>query len=140
MKTIICVLSLVFALSLSNAQTTSTSNSKVSISYSSDEPGEGNYRVNISISNTEDMYTLKASFPSSKTGKLKQFLKDHLTPEMTKNGTTSTWKYNTKGETGYVVKLKRGKLNVFMDKEFVSADLVEDLIDMFQDLKEIITQ
>ncbi|WP_438423155.1 hypothetical protein [Aquimarina macrocephali] len=138
MKTIICVLSLVFALSLSNAQT--TSNSKVSISYSSDEPGESNYRVNISISNTKDMYTLKASFPSSKTGKLKQFLKDHLTPEMTKNGTTSTWKYNTKGETGYVVKLKRGKLNVFMDKEFVSADVVEDLIDMFSDLKDIVKE
>ncbi|WP_024769043.1 hypothetical protein [Aquimarina macrocephali] len=138
MKTIICVLSLVFALSLSNAQT--ASNSKVSISYSSDEPGEDNYRVNISISNTEDMYTLKASFPLSKTGKLKQFLKDHLTPEMTKNGTTSTWKYNTKGETGYVVKLKRGKLNVFMDKEFVSADVVEDLIDMFSDLKDIVKE
>lgn len=138
MKTIICALSLVFALSLGNAQT--TSNSKVSISYSSNEPGDSNYKVSISISNTEDVYTLKASFPSSKTGKLKQFLKDHLTPKMTNNGTTSTWKYSAKGETGYVVKLKRGKLNVFMDKEFVSADLVEDFIDMFNDLKDIVKE
>ncbi len=138
MKTIICLLSLVFSVSTGTAQ--KSSNSKVSINYSSDEPGENNYKVNISISNTNDTYTLKASFPIAKTEKLKEFLKDHLDSKMTKNGTGYTWIYATKGEIGYTVKLKKGKLNIFMDKEAVSADLVENLIDMFSDLKDIVKE
>ncbi|MBQ4822502.1 hypothetical protein [Aquimarina sp. MMG016] len=138
MKTIICALCLVLAVSVGNAQ--KSSNSKVSISYSSDEPGDKNYKVNISISNNDDLYTLNASFPNSKTEKLKRFLNDHLDAKMTKKGNTYQWDYLNEGEIGYNVKLKKGKLNVFMDKEYVSIDLVEDFIDMFSDLKEIVKE
>ncbi len=139
MKTIILAVTLsVFTFSVSNAQ--KSSKSKVSISYSSDNPKDTNYKVNISISNTEDIYSLNANFPNSKTEKLKQFLKDHLTPEMTKTSTGYMWKYNTKGETGYSVKLKKGKLTVFMNKEFLSADFIEDFIDIFTDLKDIVKE
>ncbi|WP_271766864.1 hypothetical protein [Aquimarina algiphila] len=138
MKTLIYFASLILAISIGNAQ--SSSNSKVSISYSNDEPGEKNYKVNISISNTDDIYSLNASFPSAKTEKLKRFLKDHLDTKMTKNGTMSTWNYVTKGEMGYTIKLKKGKLNVLLNKEHISVDLVENLIDMFSDLKDIVKE
>ncbi|WP_159025528.1 hypothetical protein [Aquimarina sp. Aq78] len=45
---------------MSNTQT--TSNSKVSISYSGDESGEGYYRINISITNTEDLIDMFDDF------------------------------------------------------------------------------
>lgn len=138
MKLIICTLCLVLAVSIGNAQ--KSSNSKVSISYSSDEPGDKNYKVNISISNNDELYTLNASFPNSKTEKLKRFLNDHLDTKMTKKGTTYQWDYLNKGEIGYTIKLRKGKLNVFMDKDYVSIDLVEDFIDMFSDLKEIVKE
>ncbi|MDY8136387.1 hypothetical protein [Aquimarina sp. 2201CG5-10] len=136
MKTIICTLSLLLAISFGNAQT--SSNSKVSINYSSDEPGDRNYKVSISISNTDDVYTVNAKFPGSRTEKLKNFLKDHLETKMKKVNSSYNWNYYNKDEMGYKVKLKRGKLSVFLDKEFVSVDLIEDFIDMFSDLKEVI--
>ena len=80
MKTIILAVTLsIFAFYVGNAQ--KSSKSKVSISYSSDNPKDTNYKVNISISNTDNLYSLNANFPDSKTEKLKQFLKSHLTPE-----------------------------------------------------------
>ena len=59
---------------------------------------------------------------------------------MTKIGTGYTWKYKVKGETGYTVTLKKGNLNVFMDKEFLSADFIEDFIDIFTDLKDVVKE
>lgn len=138
MKTIISIFSLVLAISFGNAQT--TSNSKVSIVHSSDKPGDTNYKINISISNTEDIYTLNGTFPKSKTEKLKQFLNDHLTPKVIKNGTMYTWKYEIEGDTGYAIKLKKGKLNVSMNKQLISADMVEDLLDIFTNLKEVLKE
>lgn len=139
MKTIILVVALsVFAFSVGKAQ--KSSKSKVSISYSGDNPKDTNYKANISVSDTEDTYSLNANFPNSKTEKLKQFLKDHLTPEIAKDGTGYTWKYKVKGETGYAVTLKKGRLNVFMNKEFLPADFIEDFIDMFTDLKDIVKE
>ncbi len=138
MKTIICILSIVFATAVGNAQ--KTSNPKVTISYSNDEPGDKNYKVNISITNNDDLYTLKASFPTSKTEKLMKFLKGHLETEMTKNGSGYTWIYTVKGNVGHTVKLKKGKLDVFVDKKYISADLVEDFIDIFSDLKDIVKE
>lgn len=138
MKTIICTLSLVLAFSFLNAQ--SSSSSKVSISSYSSDDHKKNYRISISITNEEDTYQVIASFPEEKTEKLKRFLKDHLETNMTHSGSSYYWHYKNKGETGYKVKLKRGKLNAFLDKELVSLDMVEDFMDAFQELKEVVKE
>ncbi|MEW7291708.1 hypothetical protein [Aquimarina sp. 2304DJ70-9] len=138
MKTVICIISLLFSICMGNAQ--KTSNPKVSISYSNDEPGDKNYKVNISITNNDDLYTLNASFPTSKTEKLKKYLKEQLQTKMTKNGSGYTWVYTVKGSVGHTVKLKNGKLDVYIDKKRISADLVEDFIDIFSDLKDIVKE
>ncbi|WP_298320779.1 hypothetical protein [uncultured Aquimarina sp.] len=135
MKTIIFMLCMASTMPIINAQT--SSNAKVTVNYSSDDDSNG-YKINISVSNTDDMYTLKASFPSDKTDKVKKFLKDHLDTKMSKSHGAYTWNYNYRGEEGYKVKLRKGKLSVFLDKEAVSIDLVEDLIDAFSDLRELI--
>ncbi|WP_299223238.1 hypothetical protein [uncultured Aquimarina sp.] len=135
MKTIIFMLCIALAIPAVNGQT--SSNSKVTVNYSSDDDSNG-YKINISISNTDDIYTLKASFPADKTDKVKKFLNDHLDTKMSKNYGSYTWNYINKGEEGYKVKLREGKLSVFLDKEAVSIDLVEDLIDAFSDLRELI--
>ncbi len=136
MKTIICLIGLVFTFSLGNAQT--SSNSKVSISHSSNEPGNENYKINISISNTDDMYTLNAKFPKSKTQKLEKFLKTHLDVKMIKKETMTTWTYNTNDEIGYTVRLKKGRLNVYLSKETVSSDSLEEIMSVFSDIREVI--
>ncbi|GAA4279037.1 hypothetical protein [Aquimarina mytili] len=137
MKTIICVLSIAFAISMGNAQ--KSSKSKVSIHYSDDESGN-NYKVNISITNTDDSYVLKADFPTPKTEKLKKFLKNHLETTMVKKGSEYIWSYTKKDKLAHTVKLKEGKLDVYMNKKNVSADFVEDFIDIFSDLKEIVKE
>ncbi|WP_299600686.1 hypothetical protein [uncultured Aquimarina sp.] len=135
MKTIIFILCMTMALPTAHAQT--NSNTKVTVNYSSDDTDKG-YNINISVSNTDDNYRLKASFPSDKTDKVKKFLKDHLDAKMSKSYGTYEWNYLAKGEDGYKVKLKKGKLSVFLDKDAVSIDLVEDLIDAFDDLRSLI--
>ncbi|MDH7446674.1 hypothetical protein [Aquimarina sp. 2201CG14-23] len=138
MKTIIFMLCIAFAIPSVNAQT--TSNSKVTVKYSSDDTSGKGYKINISISNTDDVYTLNASFPSHKTEEVKRFLNDHLDAKMSKNYGSYTWNYNNQGEEVYKVKLRKGKLSVFLDKEAVSIDLVDDLIDAFNDLRELIKE
>ncbi|WP_299242480.1 hypothetical protein [uncultured Aquimarina sp.] len=135
MKTIIFMLCMAFAIPMVKAQT--SSNNKVTVNYSSDDDSNG-YKINISVSNTDDIYTLKASFPSDKTDKVKKFLNDHLETKMSKSYGSYSWNYNNRGEEGYKVKLRKGKLSVFLDKEAVSIDLVEDLIYAFTDLRELI--
>ncbi|MFD2561981.1 hypothetical protein [Aquimarina rubra] len=136
MKTIILMLCMAFTMSMTNAQT--SSNSKVTVNYSSDDTSDNGYKINISISNTDDIYTLKASFPSHKTDEVKSFLKEHLNAKMSTSYGSYIWNYNTRGEEGYKVKLRKGKLSIFLDKEAVSIDLVEDLIDAFSDLRDLI--
>ncbi|WP_378175114.1 hypothetical protein [Aquimarina sp. SS2-1] len=136
MKTIILVLCMAFTMPIINAQT--SSNSKVTVNYSSDDTSDNGYKINISISNTDDIYTLKASFPSHKTDEVKSFLKEHLNAKMSTSYGSHIWNYNTRGEEGYKVKLRKGKLSIFLDKEAVSIDLVEDLIDVFSELRELI--
>ncbi|WP_343912742.1 hypothetical protein [Aquimarina litoralis] len=135
MKTIIFILCMTMAVPTAYTQT--NSNTKVTVNYSSDDTDTG-YNINISVSNTDDSYRLKASFPSDKTDKVKKFLKDHLDAKMTKSYGTYEWNYLANGEDGYKVKLKKGKLSVFLDKDAVSIDLVEDLIDAFDDLRSLI--
>ncbi len=129
------MLCMAFAIPMVKAQT--SSNNKVTVNYSSDDDSNG-YKINISVSNTDDIYTLKASFPSDKTDKVKKFLNDHLETKMSKSYGSYSWNYNNRGEEGYKVKLRKGKLSVFLDKEAVSIDLVEDLIYAFTDLRELI--
>ncbi len=129
------MLCMAFAIPMVKAQT--SSNNKVTVNYSSDDDSNG-YKINISVSNTDDIYTLKASFPSDKTDKVKKFLNDHLETKMSKSYGSYSWNYNNRGEEGYKVKLRKGKLSVFLDKEVVSIDLVEDLIYAFSDLRELI--
>ncbi|SEK31598.1 hypothetical protein SAMN04487910_0233 [Aquimarina amphilecti] len=136
MKTIILMLCMAFTMPMINAQT--SSNSKVTVNYSSDDTGGKGYKVNISISNTDDTYTLKASFPSHKTDEVKKFLNNHLEAKMSKVYGSYAWNYNSKGEEGYKVKLRKGKLSVYLDKEALSIDLLEDLIDAFSDLRDLI--
>ncbi|MBW1296585.1 hypothetical protein [Aquimarina litoralis] len=136
MKTIIFMLCIALSTPVVNAQT--SSNTKVTVNYSSDDTSEKGYKINISVSNTDDTYTLKASFPSHKTESVKKFLKRHLDTKMSKSYGTYTWNYNVKGEEGYKVKLRKGKLSVFLDKDAISIDLVEDLIDAFGDLRDLI--
>ncbi len=126
------------ALAMPTVHAQTSSNSKVTVNYSSDDTGDKGYKINISISNTDDIYSLKASFPSHKTDDVKRFLNDHLDTEMSKNYGYYTWNHDNKGEDGYKVKLRKGKLSVFLDKESVSIDLVDDLIDVFSDLRELI--
>lgn len=140
MKTIICTLGLILAFSITNAQTSSSSTSKVSVSYSDDSPGKRNYRVSISINNDDETFEVNASFPGDRTEKLKKFLKEQLETKMTHTGSSYYWHSKNKGETIYKVKLKRGRLTAFLDKEMVSIDLVDDFIDVFQDLKEVIKE
>lgn len=135
MKTIIFILCITMAVPSVHAQT--NSNTKVTLNYSSDDTDKG-YNINISVSNTDDTYRLKASFPSDKTDKVKKFLKEHLDAKMTKSYGAYEWKYSVKGEDGYKVKLKKGKLSIFIDKGAVSINLVEDLIDAFDDLRDLI--
>ncbi|WP_159092298.1 hypothetical protein [Aquimarina sp. Aq107] len=136
MKTIIFMLCVALAMPTLNAQT--SSNSKITVNYSSDDTSDNGYKINISISNTDDAYSLKASFPSHKTEKVKKFLNEHLEVKMSKNYSSYMWNYNNKGSEGYRVKLRKGKLSVFLDKEAISIDLVEDLIDAFSDLRDLI--
>lgn len=138
MKTIIWTLSLLVAFSFVNAQNSSTS--KVSVSHSNSDVKSGNYRVSISITNNDDAYEVNASFPSEKTEKLKRYLKDHLEARMSKSGSGYYWNYENNGEIGYKVKLKRGRLHAYLDKELVSLDLLEDFIDTFKELKEVIKE
>ncbi|WP_103068674.1 hypothetical protein [Aquimarina sediminis] len=138
MKTIIYVASLVLAFSFGNAQT--SSNSKVTITHSSDKQGDKNYKINISISNTEEEYSLQAKFPHANTEKVKQFLKDHLDTKMIKENSMNVWKYTSNRKPGYTVKLKKGKLDIFINKQNISADMIETLIDMFTDIKEVIKE
>ncbi|WP_405206245.1 hypothetical protein [Aquimarina sp. LLG6339-5] len=136
MKTIIFMLCVALAISTSNAQTSSSS--KITVNYSSDDTSDNGYKINISISNTDDTYSLKASFPSHKTDEVKKFLNEHLEVKMSKNYSSYIWNYNNNGSEGYKVKLRKGKLSVFLDKEAISIDLVEDLIDAFSDLRNLI--
>jgi len=136
MKTIIFMLCMAFTAPIVNAQ--ASSNTKVTVNYSSDDTSRKDYKINISISNTDDVYSLKASFPSHRTDEVKKFLKEHLDSKMTKSYGSYTWNYSTKGEEGYKVKLRNGKLSVFLDKDAISIDLVEDLIDAFGDLRDLI--
>ncbi len=138
MKTIICMLSLVLAISMGNAQ--KSSKTKVSINYANKESNDANYKVNISITNDDSSYILKANFPTSKTEKLKNFLKDHLKTKMINKGSEYVWSYTKKEELVYTIKLKKGKLDLYMNKKDVSADFVEDFIDIFSDLKEVVKE
>ncbi|WP_299253945.1 hypothetical protein [uncultured Aquimarina sp.] len=135
MKTIIFMLCVALAMPIVNAQT--SFNTKVTVDYSSDDDSSG-YKINIAVSNTDDTYKLKASFPSNKTDKVKEFIKNYLETKMSESYGSYTWSYNNKGEEGYKVKLRKGKLSVFLDKEAMSIDQVEDLVDSFSDLRELI--
>ncbi|MHA7057085.1 hypothetical protein ACWGOQ_0007695 [Aquimarina sp. M1] len=136
MKTIIIILCMIFTMPMINAQTNATS--KVTVKYSNNDASENGYRINISISNTNDTYTLNAKFPSHKTEEVKRFLNDHLDTKFSKNYGAYTWNYHNTGKEVYTVKLRKGKLSIFLNKEYASIDLVEDLLDVFGDLRDLI--
>lgn len=85
-------------------------------------------KSSVSISISDNNYSLQASFDKGKTKKLEKLLSDSMDNNLLTNDAGSKiWKKENKGETAYSVVLKEEKLKMSIDKELVSDETFERL-------------
>lgn len=97
--------------------------------------------VSVSISNSDDYYSLLANFDASKTKKLEKLLSDNLENSLlsTDSG-NKTWKKDNDGQTAYSFVLREGKLKVNIDKELVSKETFEKLKALGEKISETLSR
>lgn len=145
MKTIaIVILNMVLFLcgnALAIAQTAKTETKGGSkTTYSMSDSDNQNSNVSISISSTDDSYSFRAKYSGSKDSELK----DLITKEMGTNNLTSTngksrWIANSGDEEVYEIELRKGRLNMDVDKNIAAPSLVKKIESLGKMVKVIIT-
>lgn len=97
--------------------------------------------ASVSISDSDNYYSLLANFDGWKSKKLEKLLSDNLDSNLfsTDSG-TKIWKKENKGETAYSFILKDGKLKVSVDKELVSNETFEKLKALGEKISETLSE
>lgn len=145
MRTIVYILlSIILGMLRSYAQDTSDTktatkgkaNNEISFSFDGDLSFSGNENSYFSTSDSDDTYKVRAKFHDRRTAKVRTYLLEELGK---KNMTTSTskqqWRVEYNGVTGYEVKLDDGSLRIFIDKELVSAQLLNKFRTITKNIK-----
>jgi len=98
-------------------------------------------KTSISVSNSDNSYSLLANFDAWKTKKVEKLLSDNLDSNLlsTEAG-TKIWKKENKGETAYSFVLKEEKLKVSIDKELVSNETFEKLKALGEKISETLSE
>lgn len=155
MKTIIniTIALVITGLQLCSAQTTPTppeppqtpsttlsstsGNYKVSINSSDSNTGEN---ISFSVTNRDDRYSLKASFPKGISPELLAYLMEQMgSRNLVQKGGKTQWIANVDGEEVYEISLSKGRLQLYIDKEIASDELIEKFGDIGRKAKAIIT-
>ncbi|OXG07110.1 hypothetical protein BC749_102929 [Flavobacterium araucananum] len=97
--------------------------------------------VSVSVSNSDNYYSLLANFDTFKTKKIEKLLADNLDNNLlSTDGGSKIWKKESKGETAYSFILKEEKLKVSIDKELVSNETFEKLKALGEKISETLSE
>ncbi|MCV9930356.1 hypothetical protein OIU83_22040 [Flavobacterium sp. LS1R49] len=98
-------------------------------------------KTTVSVSDSDNSYSLQASFDAWKTKKLEKLLSDNLDKSLfTTDAGTKIWKKDSKGETAYSFILKGEKLKISIDKELVSDETFEKLKALGEKISETLSE
>ncbi|MDA6069929.1 hypothetical protein NJT12_09905 [Flavobacterium sp. AC] len=98
-------------------------------------------KTSISISNSDNYYSLLANFDSWRTKKLEKLLSENLDNSLfSTDADTKIWKKDHNGETAYSFILKEEKLKVNIDKELVSNATFEKLKALGEKISETLSE
>ena len=110
---------------ISPPETETNSASRYSYRTIDDESG---YEVNISVSNEEDFYRLRSTFPDEKIDEVVSVLIDEMGEELLiQDGGSYDWGLHIDKDLVYEVKLNDNRLTMFVDKEIASAKIVSKI-------------
>lgn len=108
-------------------KTPSTSTS-TSYSIEFDYDDEKGSNSSVSIKKNENVYKLSARFGKHMTDDIKKTLMKELgKKELKVKGKTSTWTKYNQGEEVFECKLSQGRLRLYVDKEYASEKLIEEM-------------
>jgi hypothetical protein len=97
--------------------------------------------VSVSISNSDDYYSLLAIFDVAKSKKLEKLLSDNLDNNiLSTDAGSKIWKKENEGQTAYSFVLKEGKLKASIDKELVSNETFEKLKALGEKISETLSK
>ena len=117
--------------------TTTSGNYRVTVNSSDSDTGQN---INISISNNDSEYSVKANFPGESGIKLLDYFMEKMgAKNLTTKGNSSNWVANANGDEVYRISLSEERLTMKIDKEVASNDLVEKFAKMGTDVRTIIT-
>lgn len=85
-------------------------------------------KTSISVSNSDDSYSLHATFDNFRTKNIEKLLSENLDKNLfSTDKNTKIWKKENNGQTAYSFVLKEGRLKVSIDKELISKSTFEKL-------------
>ncbi|MEQ3656071.1 MAG: hypothetical protein ABNH00_09435 [Dokdonia sp.] len=112
-------------------------NYKVSINSSDSSTGEN---ISFSVTNRDDRYSLKANFPKKVSPELLAYLMEVMgSRNIVQKGGKTQWIANTDGEEVYEISLSKDRLQMYIDKEIASDELIEKFGEIGRKTKAIIT-
>lgn len=122
-------ITMLFGIISTNAQTVptppKTPTTTHSVSHSIDGSSQSS-TVSVSISNSDDSYSLNAKFPSNKQKEIKDVLMKELNSNnMTTSNNRYLWKSTSGKDEVYNVSLNDKRLSMYLDKEIASSSLEE---------------
>lgn len=138
---IILFLTLLIWSTLSQAQTAVATSGNTTAVAKAPSKQSKTTKTSVSISNSDNYYSLLANFDGWKTKKLEKLLADNLDSNLlsTEAG-TKIWKKDNNGETAYSFILKEEKLKVSIDKELVSNETFEKLKALGEKISETLSE
>lgn len=97
--------------------------------------------TSVSVSISDNYYSMIASFDTAKRKKIDKLLSDNLDNNLLSTaGETKIWKKESKSETAYSFVLKKDKLKASIDKELVSDETFEKLKALGKKISETISE
>lgn len=119
-------------------QVDSESNYSITVNSSDTESGEN---ISYSLTNTDDTYKVRGRFPKRFSEEIKSYILEEMgRSKMNTSGNKTSWKAVSNGDEVYEITTSPGKLNMFIDKEVASNNLIEKFGEMGLYIKDIISE